>query len=137
MTLSDGVVAHETRTVVRGQSPALTAQKRRCAATKTIVETYLDEVLALSLCDKRLKLRGGEGVDKASLGDDQEQNLRSGKDRQFVGLQESMVSLETRQNSQINTAIMDSIKARCQNCLRHLGSYEIHAGCDAKHEPSS
>ena len=48
------------------------------------VVTYLNQVLALSLSDERLKLGCREGVDEASLGDDQEQDLRAGKNGQFV-----------------------------------------------------
>jgi hypothetical protein len=33
--------------------------------------THLDEVLAFRFGDERLELRGGEGVDKAGLRDDQ------------------------------------------------------------------
>lgn len=48
--------------------------------------TYLNQVLALSLGDERLQLGGGEGVDKAGLGDDQQEHLSAGEDRQFIGL---------------------------------------------------
>ena len=43
------------------------------------VATYLNEVLALGLGDKRLELGSGEGVHKASLGDDQEKHLGASK----------------------------------------------------------
>lgn len=39
------------------------------------IETGLDEVLALWLCDERLELGGGEGVYEAGLGDDQQKDL--------------------------------------------------------------
>jgi hypothetical protein len=48
--------------------------------------TYLNEVLALGLGNQGLQLGGGEGVHKTRLRDDEEQDLGSGKDRQFVGL---------------------------------------------------
>lgn len=54
------------------------------------VVTYLNQVLALSLSDERLKLGCREGVDEASLGDDQEQDLRAGQNGQFVCLREKM-----------------------------------------------
>lgn len=48
--------------------------------------TYLDQVLALSLSDERLKLGRGEGVDKTGLGHDEQQNLGSRENRKLVGL---------------------------------------------------
>jgi hypothetical protein len=51
-----------------------------------VVATYLDEVLALWLCDERLQLRRSESVDKTGLGDDEQQHLRACQDGQFVGL---------------------------------------------------
>lgn len=48
--------------------------------------TYLDQVLALGLGDERLQLGGREGIDKASLGDDQQENLGTRKNGQLVGL---------------------------------------------------
>lgn len=47
---------------------------------------YLDEVLALGLGDEGLQLRCREGVDEASLRDDEQQHLGAGEDGQFVGL---------------------------------------------------
>jgi hypothetical protein len=41
---------------------------------------YLDEVLAFGFGDERLKLRRGEGVDEASLGDDQQKHLGTRED---------------------------------------------------------
>ena len=41
---------------------------------------YLDEILAFGLGNERLKLRRGEGVDEASLGDDQQKHLRARED---------------------------------------------------------
>jgi hypothetical protein len=43
------------------------------------IETSLDKVLALGLGDKGLELGGGEGVDEAGLGDDEEQDLCASK----------------------------------------------------------
>lgn len=48
--------------------------------------TYLNQVLALGLGDKRLQLGGGESIDEAGLGDDQQEDLGTSEDRQFVGL---------------------------------------------------
>ena len=45
------------------------------------VSAYLDEVLALSLGDERLKLRGGERIHKSSLRDNEQQDLRAGQNR--------------------------------------------------------
>jgi len=39
------------------------------------VEAGLDEVLAFRLGDEGLELGGGEGVDEACFGDDEEENL--------------------------------------------------------------
>lgn len=50
------------------------------------IETSLNKVLALRLGDKRLELGGGEGVDEAGLGDDEEQDLCTSKSRKFVSL---------------------------------------------------
>lgn len=50
--------------------------------------TYLDEVLAFGLGHERLELRGGEGVDKAGFRDDEEQDLGTSEDREFVCLHE-------------------------------------------------
>lgn len=49
-------------------------------------EAYLDQVLALSLGDKRLQLGGSEGIDQAGLGDDKQEHLGASEDRQLVGL---------------------------------------------------
>ena len=46
----------------------------------------LDEVLAFRLCDKRLELGCGEGVDETGFGDDEEEHLSACENRQFVSL---------------------------------------------------
>lgn len=51
---------------------------------------YLDEILALGLCNQWLKLWGRESVNKSSLRDDEEKNLSSGKDRQLISLNMDM-----------------------------------------------
>jgi hypothetical protein len=56
--------------------------------------TYLDEILTLGFGDERLQFRGGEGVDKTGLGDDEQQHLGAGEDGQFVGLEGGRVSEE-------------------------------------------
>lgn len=43
--------------------------------------SYLNEVLALCFRNQGLEFRGGEGVDKASLGDDEEQHLGASEHR--------------------------------------------------------
>ena len=50
------------------------------------VETGLDQVLALWLGDKRLKLRGRECVHQSSLRYDEQQYLRSSQSRKFISL---------------------------------------------------
>lgn len=50
--------------------------------------TNLDQVLALGLGNKWLKLGGSEGVDKAGLRHDQQQDLGAGEDGQFIGLRQ-------------------------------------------------
>jgi hypothetical protein len=47
---------------------------------------YLNQVLAFWLGDERLQLRSREGVDEASLGNDEQKDLSTSKDRQLVGL---------------------------------------------------
>jgi len=48
--------------------------------------TYLDQVLSFCLRNKRLKLWRSEGIDKTSFGDNEEEDLSSSEDRQFVCL---------------------------------------------------
>ena len=48
--------------------------------------TYLDEILAFGLGDKRLQLGCGESVDETSFRHDQEEDLGARKDREFVSL---------------------------------------------------
>lgn len=57
-----------------------------------MAKAYLDQVLALSLGDERLQLGGGEGIDQAGLGDDQEKHLGASENRQLVGLGRNRVS---------------------------------------------
>lgn len=52
-------------------------------------KAYLDEVLAFGFGYEGLELRGGEGVDEAGLGDDEEEDLGAGEDGQFVSLRSS------------------------------------------------
>jgi hypothetical protein len=47
---------------------------------------YLNQVLAFGLSDEWLQSRSCERVDEASLGDDQQQDLGTGEDRELVGL---------------------------------------------------
>lgn len=49
---------------------------------------YLDEVLALGLRYKWLKLWGCERVDEACLRDDQKEHLSASEDRELVGLRQ-------------------------------------------------
>ena len=55
------------------------------------IETGLDEILAFWLGHEGLQLGGGESVDEAGLGDDEQQDLCAGESGQLVGLVE-MVS---------------------------------------------
>lgn len=48
--------------------------------------TYLDEVLAFWLGDQGLELRGREGVNEPSFGNNEEQDLGAGKYRQLIRL---------------------------------------------------
>lgn len=50
------------------------------------VKTCLNQVFAFWLSDERLQFGSGECVNKASLGDDQEQDLSASEDREFVCL---------------------------------------------------
>ena len=50
------------------------------------IETGLDEVLALRLGNERLELGSGEGIDKPSLRDDEQEDLRAGERRELVCL---------------------------------------------------
>ena len=50
------------------------------------VQTGLNEIFAFGLLDQWLKLGGSEGVDQASLGDHEKEDLGAGQDRQFVRL---------------------------------------------------
>jgi hypothetical protein len=47
---------------------------------------YLDQILPLGLGDQRLKLGCCKCIDKTGLGNDQQENLSSGEDREFVCL---------------------------------------------------
>jgi hypothetical protein len=55
---------------------------------------YLNEILALGLCDEGLQLGRGEGVNQASFGDDEQQNLGAGEDRKLVSLVRDGVSMD-------------------------------------------
>lgn len=50
------------------------------------VETCLDEILAFWLRNERLQFGGSEGVDQASLRDDEKEDLCSGEGGKFVCL---------------------------------------------------
>lgn len=50
---------------------------------------HLNKVLAFWLGDQRLELWGGEGVDQTGLRDDEQQDLGTGQDGQFVSLRRS------------------------------------------------
>jgi len=52
------------------------------------IETGLDKVFALGLCDEGLELCGGEGVDEAGLGDDEKEDLCAGEGGELVCLEE-------------------------------------------------
>jgi hypothetical protein len=65
-------------------SESMCQRVRWCAWVLNIV--YLDEVLPFRLCDERLELGCGEGVDKSRLGDDKQEHLSASEDGQFVCL---------------------------------------------------
>lgn len=48
--------------------------------------SYLNQILALGFGDQRLKLGCGEGIDKTRFGNNQEQDLCSGKDGELISL---------------------------------------------------
>ena len=50
------------------------------------VETCLDEVLALGLCDERLELRSSEGVDEPGLRHNEQKDPGAGEGRELVRL---------------------------------------------------
>lgn len=50
------------------------------------IQTGLDQVLALGLCDQRLELGCGKSVDKTGLGNDKKKNLGASQHREFIGL---------------------------------------------------
>ena len=50
------------------------------------IETGLDEIFALGLGDEGLELGGGEGVDEAGLGHDEQEDLGAGEGGEFVCL---------------------------------------------------
>ena len=54
------------------------------------VEACLNEVLALGLCDERLELGSGEGIDKTGLRDDEEKDLSTSEGGKLVGLKREM-----------------------------------------------
>jgi len=51
------------------------------------IQTRLNEVLPLRLCDKGLELCGSESVYQTSLGDDEEQDLRPSESRKLICLE--------------------------------------------------
>ena len=53
---------------------------------RTLRMPYLNQVLALGLCDERLKLGRGEGVDQPGFRHDQKQDLGACENRELVGL---------------------------------------------------
>lgn len=59
-----------------------------CDRDILLESTHLDQVFALGLGDERLQLGCGKGIDKAGFGDDQQQDLGTGKNGQLVGLDE-------------------------------------------------
>ena len=72
-----------------------------------IVCAYLDEVLAFSLGYEWLELGCSEGVDQTSLGNDEEKDLGTGENRQFIRLPQS-----TSQSSKICTERAKMVQAQ-------------------------
>jgi hypothetical protein len=58
----------------------------KCLLNQLAMATYLDKILSFSLGDKRLKLRCCESVYQTSLRYNEEEDLGTGKNRQFVCL---------------------------------------------------
>jgi hypothetical protein len=70
-----------------GIETCLVAALARALPARLALEwTYLDQVLALGLGHQRLKLGSSEGVDETSFRDDEQEDLSTSEDRQFVGL---------------------------------------------------
>lgn len=55
--------------------------------------THLDQVLSFGFGDERLELRRSESVDETRLRDDEQKDLGTGENRQFVGLSRLNVSV--------------------------------------------
>ena len=51
-----------------------------------MTKTYLNEVFAFGFGDERLQLGGGKGVDEPCFGDDEEKDLGTGQNGEFIGL---------------------------------------------------
>lgn len=54
---------------------------------------YLNQILALSLGDKRLQLWCRKGVDKTRLGNNEKEHLGASEDRKLIGLMCVLVSI--------------------------------------------
>ena len=50
------------------------------------IETSLNEILSLRLCDERLELGGGESVNQSGFGDYEQKHLSSSQRRKFISL---------------------------------------------------
>lgn len=84
-----------TRTATRSGEAAGPASADRVRG-----EAYLNKVLALSLGDKRLKFGRRKGIDEASFGNDEEEDLGAGQNRQLVSLQGQSQQEETEDAEQ-------------------------------------
>ena len=84
----DAVIAGGRLRGVQARLESLSAGCRRCTGqdARGLGMPYLNQVLALGLCDERLELGRGEGVDQPGFRHDQEQDLGACQNRELVGL---------------------------------------------------
>ena len=67
------------------------------------VEACLDEILAFRLRDERLQFGSSEGVDQASLRDDEKEDLRSGEGGKFVCLEKEKEGRYEKEGDRMRT----------------------------------
>lgn len=90
----------------------------------------LHTILAFRLCDERLELGRGEGIDQSGLRDDQQQHLRARQDGQFVSLGRRVShGYETsgRPGSRTRTTSLFVVRARNQACCWNLTFFMMPA----------
>ena len=78
----DGIWIIDTIRAITSRFGSIETSLRKSVYIVAIDQSpYLDQVLALSLCHQRLKLRRREGVDQTGFRDHKEQDLRARQDR--------------------------------------------------------